>query len=82
MNAQGWHPGDGQKFSLFDDMKMEKAVFAGMEEYDNKNVITPIFDPTAFKKDHPPLKIADYQLSEDKLREYGIQVTVLRQNIN
>ena len=55
-----------------------------MKELDGEQLprLVPPFDPDAFQREHQPLKLADYKLSDQQLEHQGGQVTVIRRAFN
>ena len=80
MIVQDYEPNLERKFPLGPDVVEECRSVASIpmaKDHDWK----PLFDPEVFNKEHGPLLIEKYQLSQSDLKEWAIRAVNLRVKI-
>ena len=77
---QGEQPVDSRMRSILDDLLEERELL----ESSSSGHLNPelfLFDPQAYQRLHPELKLEDHQLSAEELQGWAVRVTTIRKGI-
>ena len=70
-----------RKWPLGPDIVEECQAVAALPLEEENDHWAPLFEPTKFNAEHGPLKLEDYRLSADELKEWAERAVVIRASI-
>ena len=80
ISLQDFRVGEHERWPMVLDIKENSEAMAALEN-EEESYWELQFDPRAFCEKHGELKLADYQLSEDQLKEYAVKASTIRKEI-
>jgi len=76
MNVERYEQGQERKHAMGPDIIEECLAIHSLPEVE-PDAWAPFFEPTSFTEQHGPLKVDDYMLSQDELRQWAERCTRL-----